>query len=99
MASAEFTKQTAAALDAGYALAAGVQVRGEKFGLLFYNRKGPRLYFLSCGSLLSPEYFGSGRSLASWLRDSIQEGCDVKAHRALAQACQRLAEKGVLHAD
>ena len=99
MASAEFTKQTAAALDTGYALAAGVQVRGEKFGLLFYDRKGPRLYFLSCGSLLSPEYFGSGRSLASWLRNSSKDLDSAETGRALARACHSLAEKGVLHAD
>ncbi|MGC8659757.1 MAG: mycofactocin biosynthesis chaperone MftB, partial [Desulfomonilaceae bacterium] len=29
-----------------YVLAPGVNVRPEKFGLLFYDYRGPRLYFL-----------------------------------------------------
>ncbi len=99
MASAEFTSQAAAALDAGYALAPGVQVRGEEFGLLFYNRRGPRLFFLSCGALLTPDYFESGRSLASWLRDSAQCTYSAEAGEPLAKACQHLAEKGVLLAN
>jgi putative mycofactocin binding protein MftB len=40
-----------------YTLTDGVQVRKEKFGLLFYNYSGPRLYFVPSKDLLDPEFF------------------------------------------
>lgn len=79
-------------------LAPGARVRREDFGLLFYCRRGPRLFFLSSGPWLEPEFFGSGLGLARWL-----EGREIfpeeKTVRALRRACDRLVEKGVLVAD
>jgi putative mycofactocin binding protein MftB len=40
-----------------YSLTEGVQVRKEKFGLLFYNYRGPRLYFVPSKDLIDPEVF------------------------------------------
>ncbi|MDY7036296.1 MAG: mycofactocin biosynthesis chaperone MftB, partial [Thermodesulfobacteriota bacterium] len=40
-----------------YILAPGTQVREEDFGLLFYTMTGPRLYFLSSGTLLADSFF------------------------------------------
>ena len=85
------------ALNGHYRLAAGVQVRGEKEGLLFYNRKGPRLYFMACGKLLRPEYFNSGRGLSSWLaQDGVGDGV---VRSAVASALEELVLKGVLSVD
>lgn len=70
-----------------YHLVDGVQVRPEKFGLLFYNYRGPRLYFVACGDLLAADFF-TGRQTAaalaaqlaqrrgwpeSWVRNWVQE--------------------------
>jgi putative mycofactocin binding protein MftB len=53
-----------------YKLAAGVQVREETFGLLFYNYQGPRLYFVPSKDLI-PDIFFHGRQSVSELAESI----------------------------
>jgi len=50
----------------------GVQVRREKFGLLFYNYRGPRLYFLPSKDLVEDDFFNGVRPLSE-LVSSIQE--------------------------
>jgi putative mycofactocin binding protein MftB len=40
-----------------YRLCEGVQVRKETFGLLFYNYRGPRLYFVPTKDSLQTEWF------------------------------------------
>ena len=97
MESAVSTSSFAGSADTGHRLAMGVQVRAENEGLLFYHRKGPRLYFISCGKLLTPDYFGSGRTLGQWLSSA---GIKVSAIRtAIFDALGALAAKGVLDAD
>lgn len=91
------TNTIATELLVRYRLAEGVQVRREKSGLLFYNASGPRLYFLGSGDLLSPEFFESGWQLKTWL-DRNGLGDSITRH-ALAEALEKLNEKGVLHAD
>ncbi len=54
-----------------YSLREGVQVRKEKFGLLFYNYRGPRLYFVPTDDLIDSEFF-AGRRKAGELADSIE---------------------------
>jgi putative mycofactocin binding protein MftB len=54
----------------GYKLADGVQVREEKFGLLFYNYRGPRLYFVPSKDLIDVDFF-NGRQRISGLIESI----------------------------
>ncbi len=54
-----------------YILSPGTQVREEDFGLLFYTMKGPRLYFMSCGSLLDSQFFLGECTLAAWLEMKV----------------------------
>lgn len=50
-------------LTKGYRLAKGVQVRKESFGLLFYDYKGPRLYFVPSKDLLTDTFFNGEKSV------------------------------------
>ena len=50
-------------LTKGYRLANGVQVRKESFGLLFYDYKGPRLYFVPSKDLLTDSFFNGEKSV------------------------------------
>jgi putative mycofactocin binding protein MftB len=50
-------------LHVQYLTSAGVQVRDETFGLLFYNYRGPRLYFVPSKDLIDAEFFGDRRSV------------------------------------
>lgn len=45
-------------------LSPGVQVRKEKFGLLFYDYRGPRLYFLPTGDLISDTFFSTDQTVS-----------------------------------
>lgn len=42
---------------AGIRLHPACRVRQEKFGLLFYDSRGPRLLFAETGGFLSPDFF------------------------------------------
>ncbi|CAB5110086.1 hypothetical protein D3OALGA1CA_4489 [Olavius algarvensis associated proteobacterium Delta 3] len=55
-----------------YTLKNGVQVRRETFGLLFYDYRGPRLYFVPTKDLIEDDFFQGRRSLAELVGD-IQE--------------------------
>ena len=48
--------------SAVYRLADGVQVREERFGLLFYDYRGPRLYFVPSGDLMEDRFFDGKRT-------------------------------------
>jgi putative mycofactocin binding protein MftB len=62
------------------------RVRREKFGLLFYDLRGPRLLFAETGNLLGPEVFGEGVS-----------GRDAPRDRGrVERLLKTLAEKGFL---
>ncbi len=97
MVSVASTNRTSEEITVGHRLAFGVQVRKEQEGLLFYNQKGPRLYFLGSGDLLREDYFGSGWGLQTWL-DRNGMG-DMSVRQALAKALKELEGKGVLNAD
>lgn len=70
-----------------YYLVDGVQVRPEKFGLLFYNYRGPRLYFVASQDLLPVDFFAGRQTVAdlaarlaeerhwplSWVRNWVEE--------------------------
>jgi putative mycofactocin binding protein MftB len=76
-----------------YKLAPGTQVRREDFGLLFYTMRGPRLFFLNCGRLLEPGFFGGEMTLAHWERErSLPEAASLGLMRSLTE----LIDKGVL---
>jgi len=53
-----------------YNLRDGVQVRREKFGLLFFNYRGPRLYFVPTEDLIDTDFF-EGRRKVETLVESI----------------------------
>jgi putative mycofactocin binding protein MftB len=82
----------------GYTLADGVQVREEKFGLLFYNYRGPRLYFLPTKDLIASDFF-NGRKSASELIESI---CSqnmwprVRVRDRIKQVLIMLEKKGLI---
>lgn len=97
MESAASTSTSNSNANSGHRLAVGVQVRAEKKGLLFYYRKGPRLYFISSGELLTPDYFRSGLALNDWL--STAEIKTPEIFTSLSNALAYLVEKGVLDAD
>lgn len=54
-----------------YNLNKGVQVRKEKFGLLFYNYAGPRLYFVPTQDLISNDFF-EGKQKVNELIDDLE---------------------------
>ena len=97
MESAVSIDEIADCAQTGHRLPLGVKVRAEKRGLLFYQRKGPRLYFISSGAWLAPEYFSSGQALDVWLASCGVHNPDVQA--SLSGALSSLVEKGVLIAD
>ena len=82
---------------ARYMLASGTQVRKEDFGMLFYTMAGPRLYFLSSGQALEPDFFEGRVTLDQWLsrrkmQDSVSKARLLKIEKSLNQ----LKEKGVI---
>jgi putative mycofactocin binding protein MftB len=76
-----------------YKLASGTQVREEDFGLLFYTMQGPRLYFLSSGSLIGSGFFAENKTLGQYVKDRHLSGSQG---RSLERSLDRLREKGVL---
>lgn len=74
-----------------YLLHPACQVRKEKFGLLFYDLRGPRLLFVGTGDLLGPEFFQPGGPAGGILRDKPY------AERIRLKHCLRkLVEKGFI---
>lgn len=78
-----------------YELTPGTRVRAESTGLLFYQRRGPRLFYLSCGQLLDPEFFSSGVALHAWLHGKELPSATVES---LERALSALQNKGVVRA-
>ncbi|MBW1804467.1 MAG: mycofactocin biosynthesis chaperone MftB [Deltaproteobacteria bacterium] len=83
--------------DVRYALAAGVQVREEDFGLLFYSMAGPRLYFVSSGDALDSRFFRGEWTLYQWINQSRDPDTIPKSRlQGLSHTLSRLVEQGVL---
>jgi putative mycofactocin binding protein MftB len=83
----------------GYRPADGVQVREEKFGLLFYNYRGPRLYFVPSKDLIDVDFF-NGRQCISELITSIcaRKGwTKPEVGKRIAQILAQLEDKGLIH--
>ena len=86
-------------IEKSYHLKDGVQVREEKFGLLFYDYRGPRLYFVPTKNLIGND-FCNGSQSAEGLIESIQT-----RHRQSRRASQQwvmqvlteLTQKGLIH--
>ncbi|CAB1063257.1 hypothetical protein D1BOALGB6SA_8040 [Olavius sp. associated proteobacterium Delta 1] len=80
-----------------YTLAPGTQVRQEDFGLLFYTMVGPRLYFVSCGNALEPNFFKGKVSLDTWLSHCKARNTVSKARLLdIEKSLNQLKEKGVV---
>lgn len=67
------------------------RVRQERFGLLFYDSRGPRLLFAATGNLLDPAFFSIPRS-----SDLLPEGLSDREQRAIRHFLRQLLEKGFL---
>ena len=86
-------------LDSVYRLAEGVQVRNEVFGLLFYDYRGPRLYFVPSKQLIFDDFFEGRQPVADlldrlcantpWPRDRV--------HDQLGHVLEKLEKKGLIH--
>ncbi len=81
--------------ESRYRLAKGSQVREEDFGLLFYRMEGPRLYFISSGKLISPEFFEGETGLEAWLNKK-HLNISQNALAEIAKTLGLLCEKGVI---
>ena len=78
-------------------LAPGTQVREENFGLLFYTRHGPRLYFLSSGDLLETRFFQGNFTLEQWIKQQTERPSMSKALMSeINKTLIELREKGVI---
>ncbi len=86
-------------LDSVYRLAEGVQVRNEVFGLLFYDYRGPRLYFVPSKNLITDTFF-EGRH---WVADLLESLCAEMPwprkciQDQVGQVLEKLEGKGLIH--
>lgn len=82
-----------------YHLCDGVQVRPEKFGLLFYYSAGPKLYFVRSNKLVD-ESFLSGKQTVSDLIHIIRKthGWSEKlAKQQLSKLMRLLESRGLIY--
>jgi putative mycofactocin binding protein MftB len=81
-------------------LSPGVQVRKEKFGLLFYDYRGPRLYFLPTGDLISETFFSTDQTVRQ-LITAIYWKRRWSTHQEIADYVKpifaKLMAKGLIH--
>ena len=82
-----------------YRLCKGVQVRKEKFGLLFYNYAGPKIYFVPSQDLVDESYFSGGQSLSNLIHDLAKrrEWPVESAAEQLSTFFRQLEAKGLVH--
>jgi putative mycofactocin binding protein MftB len=74
-----------------YVLHPACRVRKERFGLLFYDLRGPRLLFAETGDLLPAQAFREGGALGLLL-----SGLPRAARPRLERLLQSLVAKGFL---
>jgi len=77
---------------AGIKLHPSCRARQERFGLLFYDCRGPRLLFAATGTLIPADFFGTPRR-----RDEFPDGISESQKPALNKFISQLLEKGFLH--
>lgn len=84
-----------------YNLKEGVQVRNEKFGLLFYNYRGPRLYFVPSSNLMDAVFF-SGKTTAGNLVEKLCNTHSWPRHwieAKVKQVLNKLENKGLIYGE
>ena len=82
-----------------YRPSAGVQVREEAFGLLLYNYRGPRLYFVPTKDLIDVDFF-NGRQTVDELIASIcarKRWTRAKVGKMITQVLAKLEDKGLIY--
>ena len=86
-------------LNTVYRLAAGVQVRNEVFGLLFYDYRGPRLYFVPSRNLMTDTFFEGRQSVGELLDQLCSEMPWPRGQLAnqLDKLLAALEGKGLIH--
>jgi hypothetical protein len=80
-------------------LACGISVRNERFGLLFYNPKGPKLTFLHSGPWIHPEFFSGQLHLKKWIQSqfpTVSEEKLLKVEDSLLRVLSKLIKKGLI---
>ncbi len=85
-------------LDSVYRLAEGVQVRNEVFGLLFYDVRGPRLYFVPSKNMITDEFFEGNQRVGDLLDRLCAEMPWPRewVHNQLGQILEKLERKGLI---
>ncbi len=88
-------------LNTVYRLAAGVQVRNEVFGLLFYDYRGPRLYFVPSRNLMADTFFEGRQSVGDLLDQLCDEMPWPRSQLAdqLDKVLATLEGKGLIHGE
>jgi putative mycofactocin binding protein MftB len=74
-----------------YVLDPACRVRKEKFGLLFYDLRGPRLLFAETGGLLPPELLREGGAAGALL-----SGASCGEQQRVERLLKSLVAKGFL---
>ncbi len=85
--------------DMSFRPADGVQVREEVFGLLFYDYRGPRLYFVPSKDLIDVGFF-NGRQSVSELIASVcaRNGCTkALVEEKIIRVLAKLENKGLIY--
>jgi len=76
---------------AGCRLHPACRVRAEKFGLLFYDMRGPRLLFAETGRLMEPDFFQGEVPV-----DAFLDGLDNRDRTRVRGLLAKLREKGYI---
>jgi len=76
---------------AGFGLHPACRVRQERFGLLFYDSRGPRLLFAETGNLLASDFFNVVRG-----KEELPAGLKEGEQRILRKFIGQLLERGFL---
>ncbi len=86
-------------IDSAYRLAEGVQVRNETFGLLFYDYRGPRLYFVPCGNLICDAFFDGLAPVADLVRRHSRQmpASRERIELQIVQVLEKLENKGLIY--
>lgn len=86
-------------IEPKYSLCRGVQVRPEKFGLLFYHYAGPKLYFVPTGDLVDESFFAGEQTFEQLLR-TVQDRrrwSEETAEKHLSELFRLLKSKELVH--
>ena len=85
--------------DMSYRPTDGVQVREETFGLLFYDYRGPRLYFVPSKDLIDVGFFSRRQSVSELIASICNRKECTKAlvEERITQVLAKLEDKGLIY--